>query len=132
MNTDIYHYLLTVAKTRNITRAAEMLHISQPALTKAIRRQEKELGVTLFDRTTSPLTLTYAGERYLESARKLLDIGSSLREEMKNIASGAKERVRMGITVERGAPEEAPEPENFDEDLPDEPEAEAKEAEEAE
>ena len=63
MNTDIYHYLLTVAKTRNITRAAEMLHISQPALTKAIRRQEKELGVTLFARTTSPLTLTYAGER---------------------------------------------------------------------
>ena len=102
MNTDIYHYLLTVAKTRNITRAAEMLHISQPALTKALRRQEKELGVTLFDRTTSPLTLTYAGERYLESARKLLDIGNSLREEMKNIASGAKERVRMGITVERG------------------------------
>ena len=94
MNTDIYHYLLTVAKTRNITRAAEMLHISQPALTKAIRRQEKELGVTLFDRTTSPLTLTYAGERFLESARKLLDIGTAMREEMKNIASGAKERVR--------------------------------------
>ena len=102
MNTDIYHYLLTVAKTRNITRAAEMLHISQPALTKAIRRQEKELGVTLFDRGKSPLTLTYAGERFLESARKLLDISDSMHEEMRNIASGAKERVRMGITVERG------------------------------
>ena len=38
MNNDIYRYLLTVAQTRNITRAAEMLHISQLALTKAIRR----------------------------------------------------------------------------------------------
>ena len=80
MNTDIYHYLLTVAKTRNITRAAEMLHISQPALTKAIRRQEKELGVTLFDRGKSPLTLTDAGERFLESARKLLDISRALNQ----------------------------------------------------
>ena len=102
MNNDIYRYLLTVAQTRNITRAAEMLHISQPALTKAIRRQEKDLGVTLFDRSTTPLKLTYAGERFLESARKLLDIGTAMREEMKNIALGAKERVRLGITVERG------------------------------
>ena len=37
MNIDIYRYLLTVAKTRNVMRAAEILHISQPALTKAIR-----------------------------------------------------------------------------------------------
>lgn len=102
MNTDIYHYLLTVAQTLNITHAAEMLHISQPALTKAIRRQERELGVTLFDRSSTPLKLTYAGERFLESARKLLDISAAMREEMKNIASGAKERVRLGITVERG------------------------------
>ncbi|MBQ8090889.1 MAG: LysR family transcriptional regulator [Pyramidobacter sp.] len=102
MNTDIFHYLITVAQTRNITRAAELLHISQPALTKAVRRQERELGVTLFDRSSTPLKLTYAGERYLESARKLLDIGIAMREEMKNIAAGAKERVRLGITVERG------------------------------
>ena len=90
MNNDIYRYLLTVAQTRNITRAAEMLHISQPALTKAIRRQEKDLGVTLFDRSTMPLKLTYAGERFLESARKLLDIGTAMREEMKTSPSARR------------------------------------------
>lgn len=102
MNTGIYRYLLTVAQTHNITRAAELLHISQPALTKAIRRQERELGVRLFDRGASPLELTYAGERFLESARRLLEIDAAMREEMKNIASGTKERVRLGIAVERG------------------------------
>ena len=61
MNVDVYRYLMTVAKVRNITKAAAQLHISQPALTKAIHRQEKELGVTLFDRSVQPLTLTYAG-----------------------------------------------------------------------
>lgn len=44
MNVDVYRYLMTVAKVRNITKAAAQLHISQPALTKAIHRQEKELG----------------------------------------------------------------------------------------
>jgi len=103
VNFDIYRYLLTIEKTRNITHAAEELHISQPALTKALRRQENELGVKLFDRNSSPLVLTYAGERYFENVRRLLTIEQGLREEMHDIASGAKERVRMGITVERGS-----------------------------
>ena len=93
---------MTVAKVRNITKAAAQLHISQPALTKAIHRQEKELGVTLFDRSVQPLTLTYAGERYFESVSKLLDIDTELREEMRNIARGTRERIRIGVSVERG------------------------------
>ena len=102
MNVDVYRYLMTVAKVRNITKAAAQLHISQPALTKAIHRQEKELGVTLFDRSVQPLTLTYAGERYFESVSKLLDIDTELREEMRNIARGTRERIRIGVSVERG------------------------------
>jgi DNA-binding transcriptional LysR family regulator len=102
MNFDIYRYLAAVAETRNITRAAQLLHISQPALTKAIRKRERELGVELFDRRTSPLSLTYAGERYLKNLLKLLDIQRSLRQEMDAIAAGTRELLRIGITVERG------------------------------
>ncbi|MDY3868615.1 MAG: LysR family transcriptional regulator [Pyramidobacter sp.] len=99
---DICRYLLTVAQTRNITKAAQLLHISQPALTKAIHKRERELGVEFFDRRSSPLALTYAGERYLKNAQKLLDIDAELRQEMDAIARGAAEHVRLGISVERG------------------------------
>ncbi len=58
--------------------------------------------------------------------------GDTEQEELKEAIEWFTASFLQGITVERGAPEEAPEPENFDEDLPDEPEAEAKEAEEAE
>ncbi len=102
MNYDIYRYLLTIVKTRSITRAAEELHISQPALTKALRKQEEELGVKLFDRKILPITPTYAGERYFENVRKLLEIEEGLRDEMHNIANGTQERVRIGIPVNRG------------------------------
>lgn len=102
MKPDLYRYLMAVEKTRNITKAAEMLHISQPALTKAILKHERELGVKLFDRESSPLILTYAGERYLQGIRKLLDIEQALHDEMGSIARGIKERVRIGVTVERG------------------------------
>jgi LysR family cyn operon transcriptional activator len=103
VNTDIYRYLLTIEKTRNITHAAEQLHISQPALTKALHKQEAILGIRIFNRDSSPLTLTYAGERYFENIRRLLEIEQEMEHEMHDIASGAKERVRVGITVERGA-----------------------------
>lgn len=65
-------YIKTVAELRNVTRAADALHISQPALSRYIRSVEEELDIQLFDRSTSPLSLTYAGERYLESARRIL------------------------------------------------------------
>ena len=55
-------YILTLAETRNMTRAAEKLFISQPALSHYLKCVEEELGTRLFDRSTTPMTLTYAGK----------------------------------------------------------------------
>ena len=68
MDLDKVTYLLALADTRNYSRAAEQCHISQPALTRYIKNLEEELNVTLFDRSSFPIRLTYAGERYIDCA----------------------------------------------------------------
>ena len=66
-------YVLTVAELRNFTRAAEMLHVSQPALSQQIRQLERELGGAIFDRGGRVVTLTEFGRAYIEHARQALD-----------------------------------------------------------
>lgn len=66
-------YVLTVAELKNFTRAAEMLHVSQPALSQQIRQLERELGGALFDRSGRVVTLTEFGRAYIEHARQALD-----------------------------------------------------------
>ena len=65
-------YITTVADCRSITAAARKLYISQPSLSHIVSKVEQDVGVKLFDRGTSPLTITYAGEKYVETARKIL------------------------------------------------------------
>jgi len=63
---------VVVAETGHLTRAAEKLHISQPALSAQIRALEDELDLTLFERTSTGMTLTAAGKRLLAGADKIL------------------------------------------------------------
>lgn len=71
MNPDRYEYVLAIAEEQNFTRAAKRLYISQPSLTQYINRLETELGARLFDRASSPVTLTPAGTFYLNQMRKI-------------------------------------------------------------
>ena len=68
---DKLHYLVVLAEERNITRAAERLYVSQPALTAYLNRLEKSLDVRLFDRTVSPIRLTAAGQHYISEMQKI-------------------------------------------------------------
>ena len=67
-------YFIVVAQEKNITRAAELLNMSQPPLSSQMRNLEEELGVQLFVRGKRHLTLTAEGEVLLRRARQILDM----------------------------------------------------------
>ena len=64
-------YIYEVFKEKNFFKAAKKLFVSQPALSLMIKKSEKALGVQLFNRTTKPLSLTTAGEFYIEYIKKI-------------------------------------------------------------
>ena len=94
-------YITTVADCRSITAAARKLYISQPSLSHIISKVEQDVGVKLFDRGTSPLTITYAGEKYVETARKILLMSNNLRKELIDAGLGEKGRINFGMPTER-------------------------------
>ena len=64
-------YFLEVAKQKNMTKAAEVLHISQPALSKMVKNLEEELGMTLIIRSNKSSEVTDAGRIVMEYAQKM-------------------------------------------------------------
>lgn len=73
MQSRLLHHFLVVCERRNITAAAEALHITQPALTRSIHQLEKFVGTKLFDRLPSGVALTRQGE-ILSRRAKLMDV----------------------------------------------------------
>lgn len=94
-------YITTVADCRSVTAAARKLYISQPSLSHIISKVEQDVGVPLFDRKTSPITLTYAGEKYVDTARKVLLLNDNLRRELMDIGLGEKGKIHFGMPTER-------------------------------
>ena len=94
-------YFKTIAKYGTITAAAKQLYISQPSLSQTLRQIEDEVGTPLFDRSTSPFHLTYAGERYLKAVEAMLEIDARLKAEIESIRHENGGRLRLGISVTR-------------------------------
>lgn len=66
-------YVVTVAETGNISEAARKLYISQPSLTNAIRELEKEMKISIFDRTNKGVLVSNEGDVFLAYARQVLE-----------------------------------------------------------
>ena len=65
-------YFITIAETGNITKAAQILRVSQPSLSQYLTRLEAEVGMPLLHRNCTPIRLTEAGKIYLEYVKQLV------------------------------------------------------------
>lgn len=96
-----FTYVKMVADCGSFTKAAAKLFITQPALSNYINKVEEEAGVKLFDRSASPLILTYAGEQYLKRAQVILNQLDDMNREMRDITNHMAGRLRLGFPSER-------------------------------
>jgi len=89
-------YFVAVATERNFSRAAEILHIAQPPLSRQIQQLEEELGVSLIDRTKRPLSLTQAGRFFFDQASQILRRLEHVRDQTQRIGRSQRERFVIG------------------------------------
>ncbi|CAN5361231.1 LysR family transcriptional regulator [soil metagenome] len=90
-------YFVAVAEEMNFRRAAERLHIAQPALSQQITKFEKELRTTLFERTTRRVELTDAGRVLLEEGRRVLADADHARAAVDRVVHGEAGLLRIGF-----------------------------------
>ena len=90
-------YLVALAEHRHFARAAQACHITQPALSNALRALEKEFGTPIVRRARSYAGLTPEGERVLASARRMLHEQALLQQEQASSASHPTGRLRLGV-----------------------------------
>ncbi|MFI6325644.1 LysR family transcriptional regulator [Nonomuraea sp. NPDC050556] len=100
-------YFVAAAEELNVTRAAERLFVSQPALSKQLRTLERQLGFPLFDRVHSGLMLTRQGHALLPVARELLQAWTSGVEEARASAPTGTLVIGMQTAVGRGLQQKA-------------------------
>jgi LysR family transcriptional regulator, salicylic acid-responsive activator of bsdBCD len=92
-------YFLTIAQEGQITRAAKLLNMEQPPLSRQLKLMEEELGVLLFDRTGKRLKLTDAGELLKQKAELLLLQFNETIKEVKEREEGVRGVLSIGSVV---------------------------------
>ena len=96
-------YLRAIAQYGNFSNAARALFISQPYLSKFIKKLEVELGVELINRNETPISLTYAGERYLAYMEEIEKNYLNMKYEIEAITNMKKGRLKVGINPYLGS-----------------------------
>lgn len=98
MELRVLKYFLTIAGEQNISRAADIIHITQPTLSRQIKELEDELGVELFDRSKQnrKFLLTDEGTRFYNYAREIVDLSEKTIEEFRTNNSELYGKIYIG------------------------------------
>lgn len=108
MELRVLRYYLTVAREENITRAAEILHITQPTLSRQMAELEEELNTRLFERTNRKITLTEAGMLLRRRAEELVSLADKTELEFKNSGEELTGLISIGSGVSAVVSENLP------------------------
>lgn len=103
MNLQQLEYFRDLAQTQNMTKSSQRLHISQPAMSNALRSLERELEVTLFDRKGKTIRLNETGEEFLKSVNAIFEIlGRNRQKSLLDLGPDITEIVIGGLGTESG------------------------------
>lgn len=108
MELRVLRYYLTVAREENITRAAEILHITQPTLSRQMAELEAELNTRLFERTNRKIALTEAGMLLRRRAEELVSLAEKTELEFKNSGEELTGLISIGSGVSAVVSENLP------------------------
>ena len=73
-------YIYAIYQEHSFSKAAQKLFVSQPWLSSVVKKVEQEIKTPLFDRSTNPISLTPAGEYYIQQVEKVMAIEEDMRE----------------------------------------------------
>ena len=96
---NLYKVFYSVAITGNITKAAEQLYISQPAVTKSIKQLENSLGGSLFIRTKRGVTLTEEGKVLLQYVKNILEEAKNAQNKFNSLIKLEEGRIHIGASA---------------------------------
>lgn len=96
MELRVLRYFLTVAREESITKASEVLHITQPTLSRQLSQMEEELGVTLFERGSRRITLTNEGVLLRRRAEEILQLVDKTEKELAEQEEQVEGRISIG------------------------------------
>lgn len=91
-------YIYNVYKEKSFSRAAEKLHISQSSLSTTIRKAEREIGAPIFNRETTPISLTEFGRKYIQASQTLYLLKNDLDCYISEMKTAVKGRVAIGAS----------------------------------
>lgn len=97
MNFRILVYFLTVVRARSITKAADMLHITQPTLSRQLMQLEEDLGVKLFDRSQRRFALTPAGSFLAQRASDIVELVEKTEHDIKDQETNLSGNICFGV-----------------------------------
>ena len=91
---------VTVARFAHLTRAAEALHLSQPAISGHIKALEEQFGISLFERTSSGMELTPSGRRLLSEAEQIIGAVQHLQHSAQGLRGQPTGRLKLGTVLD--------------------------------
>jgi len=97
--TDYKEYVYAVYTEKSFSKAAQKLFVSQPWLSSTIKKVEQELGLPLFDRSTTPISLTEAGQYYVEGVEKIMAIEQEMRQHFKQLHETEGSQLHIGSSM---------------------------------
>lgn len=96
---DYKEYIYAVYQERSFSKAAQKLYVSQPWLSATVKKVEQELKLPLFDRNTKPISLTEAGEYYIQQVEKVMAIEAEMKDTFAQMSSAECTSIRIGSSM---------------------------------